>query len=77
MSSLRGIQRGRTPLPLTTACAPSHFNLLKKLFLKDYVMARQQTIMEKEIIAFKDSFPLTFSRVFAKLLATNCFRHLT
>ena len=57
--------------PLTTDCAP-HFGLLKLLFLEHHVRARQQTIMEKGIRTFKHNSPLTFSRFFAKLLATKC-----
>ena len=34
---------------------------------------RQQAIMEKGIIIFKHESRLKFSRLFAKLLATNCF----
>ena len=66
---LRGSQGGR--VPLTDACAP-HLGLLKILFLEHYSVTRQHTMMEKGISTFKHNSPLTFSRFFAKLLATNC-----
>ena len=56
--------------PLTYACAP-HFSLLKRLFLEHHATTRQQTVMEKGIITFKHNSSLTFSRFFAKLLATS------
>ena len=67
--SLRGSQGGRAPL--TDACAP-HLGLLKILFSEHYSVTRQHTMMEKGISTFKHNSPLTFSRFFAKLLATNC-----
>ena len=48
-----------------------HFGLLKILLLKHHATTRQQTMMEKGIIAFKHNYPLVFFRFFAKLLATN------
>ena len=45
--------------------------LLKMLFLEHYSTTRLQAMMEKGIVAFKHNSPLTFSRFFAKLLATN------
>ena len=67
--SLRGSQGGRAPI--TDACAP-HLGLLKILFLEHYSVTRQHTMMEKGISTFKHNSPLTFSRFFAKLQATNC-----
>ena len=62
---------------LTTDCAhPPYFDLLKILFLVHHVTARLETMMEKRIITFKHNYPLTFSRFFAKLLSTNCCRHV-
>ena len=52
-------RKGRAPL--STACAPPRFGLLKILFLEDQVAVRQQTMMEKGIITFKHNLPLTFS----------------
>ena len=42
-------------------------------FLEHHVTTRQQAIMEKGITIFKQDSPLKFSRLFAKLLATNCY----
>ena len=61
-------QGGRAPL--TTACAPP-FRLTENAFLKHHVTTRQQAVMEKGIIAFKDNSCLKFSQFFEKLLATN------
>ena len=58
--------------PLTTACAPP-FWFTQNAFLEHHVTTRQQVIMEKGMIIFKHNFRLKFSRLFAKLLATNCF----
>ena len=66
--SLRRSQGGRAPL--TDAYAP-HLGLLKKLFLEHYLVTRQHTMMEKGTSTFKHNSPLTFSRFFAKLQATN------
>ena len=67
--SVRGSQGGRAPLK--DAYAP-HLGLLKILFLEHYSVTRQHTMMEKGISTFKLNSPLTFSRFFEKLLATNC-----
>ena len=67
--SLRGSQGGRAPLK--DACAP-HLGLLKILFFERYSVKRQHTMVEKGISTFKRNSPLTFSRFFVKLLATNC-----
>ena len=67
-SLLRG--QGRRP-PLTTASAPP-FRFIQNAFLEHHVTTRQQAIMEKIIIIFKHDSRLKFSRLFAKLLATNC-----
>ena len=48
-----------------------HLGLLKILLLEHHSMTRQHTIMEKGLITFKHNPPLTFSRFFPKLLATN------
>ena len=76
--SLRESQGGRAPLTdacasLTDACDP-HLGLLKILFLEHYSVTRQHTMMEKGIskFRFKHNSPLTFSRFFAKLMATIC-----
>ena len=62
---------GASHAPLTDACAP-RLGLLKILFLEHYLVTRQHTMMEKRISTFKHNSPLTFSRFFAKLQATNC-----
>ena len=69
MPSLRWGQ-GRRP-PLATACAPP-FRFIQNAFLEHHVTTRQQAIMEKGIIIFEHNSRLKFSRLFAKLLATNC-----
>ena len=63
---------GRAVPPLRLLVPPRQFGLLKTLFLKHHATTRQQTMMEEEIITFKHNSPSTFSRFFAKLLATNC-----
>ena len=63
-----GGARGAVP-PLTTACAP--ISVYSKCFLEHYVTTRQQAIMDKRIIMFKDDSRLKFSRFFLTLLATN------
>ena len=67
-----GGARGAVP-PLTTACAPP-FWFIQNAFSEHRVTTRQQAIMEKGIIIFKHDSRLKFSRLFAKLLATNCFK---
>ena len=67
--SLRGGGGGGVP-PLTTACVPPFWFTQITVFGISR-NARQQTMMEKGIITFKPDSPLTFSRFFAKLLATN------
>ena len=62
--------QGRRP-PVTTASAPL-FRFIQNAFLEHHVTTRQQAIMEKGIIIFKHDSRLKFSRLFAKLLATNC-----
>ena len=42
-------------------------------FFEHRVTTRQQAIMEKGIIIVKHDSRVKFSRLFAKLLATNCF----
>ena len=64
-----GGQGSRAP-PLTTACAPL-FRSTQNTFLEHHVTTRQQTMMEKGIIMFKNNFRINFSQFFAKLLATN------
>ena len=59
------------PSPITTTCAP-HFRFIQIVFLEHHVTTRQQAIMKKGIIIFKHDSRLKFSRLFAKLLATNC-----
>ena len=58
--------------PLTTACAPP-FQFAQNAFLENHATTRQQAIIEKGIILLKHNSRLKFSRLFAKLLATNCF----
>ena len=48
-------QGGAVP-PLTAACAPLHFGLLKILFLKHHATTKQQTMIEKRIITFRHNF---------------------
>ena len=67
--SLRESLGGRAP---PNECLCPHLGLLKILFLGHYSVTRQHTMMEKGISMFKHNSPLTFSRLFAKLLATNC-----
>ena len=54
------------------SCFFPPFGLLKLLYLEYQATKRQQTMKEKGIIAFTHNSPSTFSRFFAKLLATNC-----
>ena len=68
-SLLWGSRGGRAPL--TDACAP-HLRLLKVLFFEHHLVTRQHTMMEKGISTFKHNSPLTFSRFFGKLQASNC-----
>ena len=65
-----GGKRGRAP-PLAAACAP-HLGLHKILFLKHYSMTRQHTMMENESLRSNIILLRHFSRLFSKLLATNC-----
>ena len=59
---------------LTNDCLPPPpFWFIQNAFLEHRVTTRQQAIMEKGIIIFKHDSRLKFSRLFAKLLATNCF----
>ena len=62
--------RGAVP-PITVACTPP-FRFIQNTVLEHHSMARQLTMMKKRIITFKHNSLLTFSRFFAKLLATNC-----
>ena len=57
--------------PLTTTYA-SQFWLIHNAFLEHHVTTRQHAIMKKGIIIFKHNSSLKFSRLLAKLLATNC-----
>ena len=59
------------PYPTNGRLCP-HFGSLKILLLEHHATTRQQTMMEKEIITFKQNFPLMFFQFFAKLLTTNC-----
>ena len=69
-SAVATVRQG-APSPQTTACAPQ-FWFIQNAFLEHRVTTRQQAIMDKEIIIFKHDSRLKFSRLFAKLLATNC-----
>ena len=53
-------------------CVYPPFRFPPNTFLEHHVTTRQQAIMEKGIITFKDNSRLKFSRLVAKLLATNC-----
>ena len=57
--------------PNDCLCPP--FCFIQNAFLEQRVTTRQHAIMEKGIIIFKHDSRLKFSRLFAKLLATNCF----
>ena len=65
-----GEARGAVP-PNDCLCPPFWF--IQNAFLGHRVTTRQQAIMEKGIIIFKHDSRLKFSRLFAKLLATNRF----
>ena len=52
---------------------PPPFWFIQNAFLEHRVTTRQQAIMVKGIIIFKHDSRLKFSRLFAKLPATNCF----
>ena len=56
---------------LTAACAP-RFGLLKILFLEHHATTRQWHWRKMRVITFEHNSLLTFSRFFAKLLATKC-----
>ena len=58
--------------PLTIACAP-HFGALKirLISLEHHLTTRQQAIMGKGIITFKQNSCLKFSPFFAKLHAVD------
>ena len=66
-----GGARGAEP-PLTTACVPL-FRFTQNAFLEHHVTTRQQAIMKQGTIIFKHNSRLKYSRLFAKLLATNRF----
>ena len=65
-----GGARGAIP-PNDCLCPPFWF--IQNAFLEHRVTTRQQVIMEKGIIIFKHDSRVKFSRLFAILLATNCF----
>ena len=72
-SAVATMRPGAPVPPRTTACALPPFWFIQNAFLDHRVTTRQQAIMEKGIIIFKHDSRLKFSRLFAKLLATNCF----
>ena len=61
---------GRPCSPNDFLCPSFRFD--QNTSLEHHVTTRQQIQMEKEIKTFKRKSRLKFSRLFAKLLATNC-----
>ena len=72
VASAVATMRPGAPSP-TNDCLCPPFWFIQNAFLDHRVTTRQQAIMEKGIIIFKHDSRLKFSRLFAKLLATNCF----
>ena len=73
VASAVATMRPGAPSPTNDCLCPPPFWFIQNAFLDHRVTTRQQAIMEKGIIIFKHDFRLKFSRLFAKLLATNCF----
>ena len=72
-SQCRRYDEARGAVPHERLLVPPPFWFIQNAFLDHRVTTRQQAIMEKGIIIFKHDSRLKFSRLFAKLLATNCF----
>ena len=71
-----GGARGAVPPPKGLLVPPSPpFRFTQNAFLEHHVTSRQQSIIKKGTIVFKHNFRLKFSRLFAKLLATNCLTY--
>ena len=73
VASAVATMRPGAPSPTNDCLCPPPFWFIQNAFLEHRVTTRQQAIMEKGIIIFKHDSRLKFSRLFAKLLATNCF----
>ena len=73
VASAVATMRPGAPSPTNDCLCPPPFWFNQNAFLDHRVTTRQQAIMEKGIIIFKHDSRLKFSRLFAKLLATNCF----
>ena len=73
VASAVATMRPGAPSPTNDCLCPPPFWFIQNAFLDHRVTTRQQAIMEKGIIIFKHDSRLKFSRLFAKLLATNCF----
>ena len=74
VASAVATMRPGAPSPTNDCLSPlPPFWFIQNAFLEHRVTTRQQAIMEKGIIIFKHDSRLKFSRLFAKLLATNCF----
>ena len=73
VASAVATMRPGAPSPTNDCLCRPPFWFIQNAFLDHRVTTRQQAIMEKGIIIFKHDSRLKFSRLFAKLLATNCF----
>ena len=73
VASAVAAMRPGAPSPTNDCLCPPPFWFIQNAFLEHRVTTRQQAIIEKRIIIFKHDSRLKFSRLFAKLLATNCF----